>query len=184
MNQDKFSTSFKDKSKNGSHSKIELEVEDDKTKQHDHDVPIQDKRTNEQQTTKNILDFPDEVLLCILKNLDKNDLKNLRLCCTRFSRLALDKSLWTYDYRKEPILPSQMEPYETFLEPLTYTLAIRGDFQQYSENLLGLLFFSKVKQICRALRTLIIEDYYIIADEVSFTCFENIYTIRTHTTNC
>ncbi|XP_020296441.1 uncharacterized protein LOC109861277 isoform X2 [Pseudomyrmex gracilis] len=161
MNQDKPLTFFEGKPRKGSHSKVELEVEDDKTKQHDHDVPIQDKKTNEQQTTKNILDFPDEVLFCIFKNVDPNDLNNLRLCCTRFARLAADKFLWSLDYRKTPILPSQMESYETFLKPLTYSLAIRGDFQHGNENILLPYFCFKLRQICRILSKLIIEEYYI-----------------------
>ncbi|XP_020297849.1 uncharacterized protein LOC109862265 [Pseudomyrmex gracilis] len=179
MDQDKPSTSFEGKPRKRTHSKIELEVEDDKTQQHDRDVPIQEKKTNKQQTTKTILDFPDEVLLCIFKNMDINNLKNLRLCCTRFSRVAADKILWNLDYSKEPILPSQMEPYETFLQPLTHTLAIRGDFQQDSENLLGHLFFSKVKQICRILNTLKIENYFINMDEVYFTFYKTIYSMYT-----
>ncbi|XP_020294129.1 uncharacterized protein LOC109859874 [Pseudomyrmex gracilis] len=162
MNQEKSSISFEGKPRKQSHSKVNLEVESDKTKQHNHDVPIQDKKT-EQQTTKNILDFPDEVLLCIFKNVnDSTDLNNLRLCCTRFARLAADTSVWNLDYRKEPILPCQMEPYETFLKPLTYSLAIRGDYYQSKDNFLLPCFFLKLRQICQRLRTLIIEEYVIV----------------------
>ncbi|XP_020297851.1 uncharacterized protein LOC109862266 [Pseudomyrmex gracilis] len=165
MNPDKPSTSFEGKPSQRTHSNIDLEVEGDKKNQLHHDVPIQDKKTNEQQTT-NILDFPDEVLLCILKNVDISDLKNLRLCCTRLSRLAEDKFLWKLDYRKKPILVSQMLPYDTFLEPLTHTLAIRGDFDQDWKNLLSCFFFSEIKQICQVLNTLIIEDFYISVEEI------------------
>ncbi|XP_020297790.1 uncharacterized protein LOC109862211 isoform X2 [Pseudomyrmex gracilis] len=162
MNPDKLLTSFEGKDRKRSHSKVELEVEVDKTKQHDYDVPIRNKKTKEQQTIKNILDFPDEVLLCIFKNVTPNDLNNLRLCCTNFARLAADKFLWILDYRKETILPSQMKPYKTFLKPLTYSLAIRGDFKHGNRNILSPYFFFKLRQICRILRTLIIEQYYIL----------------------
>ncbi|XP_020296444.1 uncharacterized protein LOC109861280 [Pseudomyrmex gracilis] len=174
MNQDKLSTSFEGKPRKGSHSKVELEVEGDKTKQHDHDVPIRDKNTNKQQTTTNILDFPDEILFCIFKNVDPNDLNNLRLCCTKFARLAADKFLWSFDYRKTPILPSQMEPYETFLKPLTYSLAIRGDFKHSYRNILLPNFFLKLRQICRRLRKLIIEQNYIVITKDTSTTLEKL----------
>ncbi|XP_020297336.1 uncharacterized protein LOC109861902 [Pseudomyrmex gracilis] len=171
MNQNNPSTSFEGKPRNRSHSKVDLEVESDKTKQHNHDVPIQDKKTNEQQTTKNILDFPDEVLFRIFKNVDLNDLNNLRLCCTRFARLAADKLLWSLDYRKTPIFPSRMEPYKTFLKPLTYSLAIRGDFKHGNKNILPPYFFFKLLKICRMLSKLIIEEYYIPTKWISEVFF-------------
>ncbi|XP_020297940.1 uncharacterized protein LOC109862326 [Pseudomyrmex gracilis] len=132
-----------------------------------------------QRTHSNIdLEVEDEVLLNIFKNVDVNDLKNLRLCCTRLSRLAEDKFLWKLDYRKKPILVSQMLPYDTFLEPLTHILAIRGDFDQNWKNLLSCFFFSEIKQICRVLNTLIIEDFYISVKEITTTLATTIEDLK------
>ncbi|XP_020294124.1 uncharacterized protein LOC109859870 isoform X2 [Pseudomyrmex gracilis] len=172
MNPDEPSTSSESTPRKRTHSNIELEVEIEQTKQQKHDVPIQVKKTKEHQAT-NILDYPDILLSRIFQHVDKEDLRNLRLCCTRFSKIILRSSsrlhsyFWTYDYSNKPILPSQMEPYENFLDPLTHTLELRGDLKQREKNILDRLFFFQVKQICQILHTLKLQDYFINLDEVT-----------------
>ncbi|XP_020294119.1 uncharacterized protein LOC109859869 [Pseudomyrmex gracilis] len=166
MNPDEPLTSSESKPRKRTHSNIELEVESEQTKQQEHDVPIQGKKAKDHQAT-NILDCPDILLFRIFQHVDKEDLRNLSLCCTKFSRIALHKFFWTCDCDNEPILPFQMDPYETFLEPLTHTLDIRGDYERGRENILGHLFFFQVKQICQILHTLKLQNYFINLDEVT-----------------
>ncbi|XP_020296438.1 uncharacterized protein LOC109861276 isoform X2 [Pseudomyrmex gracilis] len=180
MNPDEPSTSSESKPRKRTHSNIELEVESEQTKQQEH-VPIQEKKAKERQAT-NILDCPDILLFRIFQHVDKEDLRNLSLCCTKFSRIALHEVFWTYDYTNKPILPSQMEPYENFLEPLTHTLKIRGDFKQKTENILERSFFFQVKQICQILHTLKLRNYLINLDEVTPEMSTNI--VRLLFSNC
>ncbi|XP_020289375.1 uncharacterized protein LOC109857472 isoform X2 [Pseudomyrmex gracilis] len=160
--------SFEEEPREGTSSKteqVQVEVKVDKKKKQDLDV--QENLVN----ISKIFDFSDGDLLRVLKTVDKKVLKNLRLCCERLSMLMLDESLWILDHRKEPMIPSQMLPYENFLEPLTHSLAVRGDFERNIDNILGHLFFYKLQEICRLLKELIIEDYYINIHEVTMQQF-------------
>ncbi|XP_020294125.1 uncharacterized protein LOC109859871 [Pseudomyrmex gracilis] len=162
---------FKEEPRKRTRSNTELEIKSDK------------KQKQPVQQTRNLLDLPNEILLYIMKYVDRKDLKNLRLCCYRLSRLALDKSFWTMDYRKKSYLLEfyPFVQYEHILEPLTVCLALCGTFYRrnrivdtvkisfYRNPIEPLLFFTLQK--CRMLKELSIEEYYFNTDEVTIQKF-------------
>lgn len=55
-----------------------------------------------------------------------------------------------------------------FLQPITTSLAVRGNFVSGKCSALTQKFFKNVKTLCNQLKELIIEEYYINGDKVYF----------------
>ncbi|XP_024880402.1 uncharacterized protein LOC112460116 [Temnothorax curvispinosus] len=120
----------------------------------------------------NILEFSDDVLLNILKYLHPQDLMAISLCCQRFAQLAQDRTLWRrVDFRTNPILLDDLNQYMKFLQPITMSLAIRGNLICREGSSLTQKFFNNVKTLCDQLKELIIEEYYINGDKIHITDF-------------
>lgn len=89
-------------------------------------------------------------------------------CCQRLSQVAHDKTLWRrIDFRASPILLNDLEKYMKFLQPITTTLAIRGNLYTEEDASLSPCFFNSIKTTCTQLKELIIEEYYINGDKVN-----------------
>ncbi|XP_020277496.1 uncharacterized protein LOC109851642 isoform X2 [Pseudomyrmex gracilis] len=122
-------------------------------------------------TSPNILEFSDDVLLYILKYLDPQDLMTLSLCCQRFARLTQDRTLWrNVDFRTQPMVLDDFDKYTKFLQPMTTSLAIRGDLVS-NNTVLTQSFLKNVRTLCKQLKELIIEDYHINGDKIPITDF-------------
>ncbi|TGZ49508.1 uncharacterized protein [Temnothorax longispinosus] len=120
----------------------------------------------------NILEFSDDVLLNILKYLHPQDLMAISLCCQRFAQLAQDRTLWRrVDFRTNPILLDDLNQYMKFLQPITMSLAIRGNLICREGSSLTQKFFNNMKTLCDQLKELIIEEYYINGDKIHITDF-------------
>ncbi|KAL6254180.1 uncharacterized protein LOC105427683 [Pogonomyrmex barbatus] len=120
----------------------------------------------------NILEFSDDVLLNILKYLHPQDLMAISLCCQRFAQLTQDRTLWRrVDFRTKPILLDDLNQYMKFLQPITMSLAIRGNLISREYSSLTQSFFNNVKTLCDQLKELIIEEYYINGDKIHITDF-------------
>uniref|UniRef100_A0A1B6D9M2 F-box domain-containing protein n=1 Tax=Clastoptera arizonana TaxID=38151 RepID=A0A1B6D9M2_9HEMI len=82
------------------------------------------------KTNKNeysLLDFSDDVLLEILKNLNTGDLINLGQSCTRLEQLIRDRTLWgNVDLRTSDINGSSLKDYVNYLLPNTKSFAVKG----------------------------------------------------------
>ncbi|XP_012219174.1 uncharacterized protein [Linepithema humile] len=119
----------------------------------------------------NILSFSDDVLLNIVKYLHPQDLMAISLCCQRFAQLTQDRTLWRrVDFRVKPILLDDLIKYMKFLQPLTLSLAIRGNLSS-GTSALTQNFFDHVRTQCNQLKELIIEEYYIHGDKIQITDF-------------
>ncbi|KAL6443454.1 hypothetical protein ACFW04_002949 [Cataglyphis niger] len=134
-----------------------------------------EKITNLSRVTSspNILEFSDDVLLNILKYLYPQDLMAVSLCCHRLAQLIQDRTLWRrVDFRIKPMLLNDLNQYMKFLQPITMSLAMRGNFVsgECSEHLTQ-RFFENVKALCNQLKELIIEEYYINGDKIQITDF-------------
>lgn len=128
--------------------------------------------TNLNGTSLNILEFSDDVLLNILKFLYPQDLMAISLCCQRFAQLTQDRTLWRrVDFRTKPIFLDDLNQYMKFLQPITMSLAMRGDLISHERSSLTLKFFNNVKMLCDQLKELIIEEYYINGDKIHITDF-------------
>lgn len=55
-----------------------------------------------------------------------------------------------------------------FLQPITMSLAIRGNFVRGKCPALTQGFFENAKTLCNQLKELVIEKYYINGDKVNF----------------
>jgi len=55
-----------------------------------------------------------------------------------------------------------------FLQPITMSLAMRGNLISRERSSLTQRFFNNVKTLCDQLKELIIEEYYINGDKVYF----------------
>jgi len=55
-----------------------------------------------------------------------------------------------------------------FLQPITMSLAMRGNLISRDRSSLTQRFFNNVKTLCDQLKELIIEEYYINGDKVYF----------------
>lgn len=81
---------------------------------------------------------------------------------------------------------AQLDKYEIFMQPATKSLAIRGPMDNFKLSELHLNFLKTVASKCSQLEDLIIEDYYINRDKVSFVNQKNTskillkYTIFCH----
>ncbi|XP_077272092.1 uncharacterized protein LOC143902788 [Temnothorax americanus] len=127
---------------------------------------------NGRTSSLNILEFSDDVLLNILKYLHPQDLMAISLCCQRFAQLAQDRTLWRrVDFRTNPILLDNLNQYMKFLQPITMSLAIRGNLICREGSSLTQKFFNNVKTLCDQLKELIIEEYYINGDKIHITDF-------------
>ncbi|XP_070517004.1 uncharacterized protein [Cardiocondyla obscurior] len=123
-------------------------------------------------TSLNILEFSDDVLLNILKYLHPQDLMAISLCCQRFAQLAQDRTLWRrVDFRVNPVMLEDLNQYMKFLQPITMSLAMRGDLICREGSSLTQGFFNNVKTLCGQLKELIIEEYYINGDKIHITDF-------------
>lgn len=71
------------------------------------------------------------------------------------------------DFRIKPILLDDLIKYMKFLQPLTLSLAIRGDLSP-GTSALTQNFFDHMRTQCNQLKELIIEEYYIHGDKVYF----------------
>ncbi|XP_072751881.1 uncharacterized protein [Anoplolepis gracilipes] len=118
-----------------------------------------------------ILEFSDDVLLNILGYLYPQDLMAVSLCCHRLAQLTQDRTLWRrVDFRTKPMLLNDLNQYIKFLQPITMSLAIRGNFVS-GNSALTQKFFTNIKTLCNQLKELIIEEYYINGDEIQITDF-------------
>ncbi|XP_011879226.1 PREDICTED: uncharacterized protein LOC105568294 [Vollenhovia emeryi] len=127
---------------------------------------------NGRKPSRNILSFSDDVLLNILKYVHPQDLMAISLCCVRFAQLAHDRTLWRrVDFRKNPILLDDLNQYMKFLQPITMSLAMRGNLICREGSSLTQRFFNNVKTLCDQLKELIIEEYYINGDKIHITDF-------------
>lgn len=92
--------------------------------------------------------------------------------CQRLAQVAQDKTLWRrVDFRATPILLNDLKEYIKFLQPITTSLAMRGDLYCENDAELSPYFLNSVKATCTQLKELIIEEYCINADKVSLTIF-------------
>lgn len=90
-------------------------------------------------------------------------------CCQRFAQLAQDRTLWRrVDFRTNPILLDDLNQYMKFLQPITMSLAMRGNLICQEGSSLTQRFFNNVKTLCDRIKELIIEEYYINGDKVYF----------------
>ncbi|GAB1864358.1 F-box lrr-repeat protein 12 [Camponotus japonicus] len=122
-------------------------------------------------TSPNILEFSDDVLLNILKYLYPQDLMAVSLCCHRLAQLTQDRTLWRkVDFRPNPMFLNDLNRYMKFLQPITMSLAIRGNFHDKCPALTQ-RFFENVKTLCNQLKELVIEEYYINGDKIQITDF-------------
>ncbi|CAL7935418.1 unnamed protein product [Xylocopa violacea] len=113
-----------------------------------------------------ILDFSDDVLLNIFKFLNPKDLMAISLSCQRLARVAQDMTLWRrVDFRASPILLNDLKEYIRFLQPMTTSLAIRGNLFYENDAELSPCFFNSIKTTCTDLKELIIEEYRINGDK-------------------
>ena len=129
-------------------------------------------KTNDAVPRPHILAFSDDVLLNIFKYLNPQDLIAVSLCCQRLDQVAQDKTLWRrVDFRASPILSKDLRKYIKFLQPMTTSLAIRGNL--YSDGKIGLgpYFFKSISVTCTQLKELVIEKYYINGNTVQITNF-------------
>ncbi|KMQ88071.1 f-box lrr-repeat protein 12 [Lasius niger] len=127
---------------------------------------------NRVTSSANILEFSDDVLLNILKYLYPQDLMAVSLCCHRFAQLTQDRTLWRrVDFRTKPLLLNDLNRYMKFLQPITTSLAVRGNFVSGKCSALTQKFFKNVKTLCNQLKELIIEEYYINGDKIQITDF-------------
>jgi len=55
-----------------------------------------------------------------------------------------------------------------FLQPITMSLAMRGNLTFRERSSLTQRFFKNVKMLCKQLKELIIEEYYINGNKVCF----------------
>ncbi|KYM76914.1 F-box/LRR-repeat protein 12 [Atta colombica] len=123
-------------------------------------------------TSLHILEFSDDVLLNILKYLYPQDLMTISLCCQRFAQLTQDRTLWRRaDFRTKPIYLEDLNQYMKFLQPITMSLAMRGNLISRERSSLTQRFFNNVKTLCDQLKELIIEEYYINGDKIHITDF-------------
>ncbi|XP_011057486.1 PREDICTED: uncharacterized protein LOC105147868 isoform X2 [Acromyrmex echinatior] len=123
-------------------------------------------------TSLHILEFSDDVLLNILKYLHPQDLMAISLCCQRFAQLTQDRTLWRRaDFRTKPIYLEDLNQYMKFLQPITMSLAMRGNLISRERSSLTQRFFNNVKTLCDQLKELIIEEYYINGDKIHITDF-------------
>lgn len=91
-------------------------------------------------------------------------------CCQRFARLTQDRTLWrNVDFRTHPIVLDDFDKYAKFLQPMTTSLAIRGDLVS-NNTVLTQSFLKNVRTLCKQLKELIIEDYHINGDKVYYIC--------------
>ncbi|CAL7935419.1 unnamed protein product [Xylocopa violacea] len=119
-----------------------------------------------------ILDFSDDVLLNIFKFLNPKDLMAISLSCQRLARVAQDMTLWRrVDFRASPILLNDLKEYIRFLQPMTTSLAIRGNLFYENDAELSPCFFNSIKTTCTDLKELIIEEYRINGDKIQITDF-------------
>lgn len=99
--------------------------------------------------------------------------------CQRLAQIVQDKTLWRrVDFRATPILLNDLKEYVKFLQPITISLAIRGDLYRENDTELSLCFFNCIKTTCIQLKELIIEEYCINGDEVSLISFTFIGEIK------
>lgn len=63
---------------------------------------------------------------------------------------------------------SDLNRYMKFLQPITMSLAIRGNFVRGKCSALTQRFFENIKTLCNQLKELVIEEYYINGDKVHF----------------
>ncbi|XP_015607355.1 uncharacterized protein LOC107273547 isoform X2 [Cephus cinctus] len=133
---------------------------------------VEDGQTNGRMAHPNMLDLSDDVLLNIMKYLNPQDLMSLSSCCQRLDQVTQDRTLWAnVDFRSRSMLLHELEKYVKFLQPLTTSLAIRGN--QDPEKFTGLSqsFFNAIKVVCNQLKELIIEDYCIDGNKIQITDF-------------
>lgn len=132
----------------------------------------ENEKTNDIIIHPHVLDFSDDVLLNILKYLNPKDLMTISLSCQRLAQIVQDKTLWRrVDFRATPILLNDLKEYIKFLQPITISLAIRGDLYCENDTELSLCFFNCIKTTCIQLKELIIEEYCINGDEIQITDF-------------
>ncbi|XP_076758946.1 uncharacterized protein LOC143428120 isoform X4 [Xylocopa sonorina] len=125
----------------------------------------EDKREND-IIYPHILDFSDDVLLNIFKFLNPKDLMAISLSCQRLARVAQDMTLWRrVDFRASPILLNDLKEYIRFLQPMTTSLAMRGNLFYENDAELSPCFFNSIKTTCTDLKELIIEEYRINGDK-------------------
>ncbi|KAG7202364.1 hypothetical protein KM043_018690 [Ampulex compressa] len=119
-----------------------------------------------------ILEFSDDVLLNILKYLSPQDLMSLSLCCQRLCQVAQDRTLWRrIDFRETPVLLNDLRKYIKFLQPMTTSLAMRGNLRSEKYSGLTQKFFNTIKTLCTQLKELIMEEYHINGDKIQITDF-------------
>ncbi|XP_032685346.1 uncharacterized protein LOC116850786 isoform X2 [Odontomachus brunneus] len=127
---------------------------------------------NDVTSCPHILDFSDDVLLNILKYLPPQDLLAVSLCCQRLIQVAQDRTLWRkVDFRSKPVLLEDLKPYMKFLQPMTTSLAMRGNLFSGKNSALTQNFFNKIRTRCNQLKELIIEEYHIDGDKIQITDF-------------
>ncbi|XP_016918450.1 uncharacterized protein LOC108001770 isoform X1 [Apis cerana] len=132
----------------------------------------ENEKTNNIIIHPHILDFSDDVLLNIFKYLNPKDLMAINLSCQRLGQIAQDKTLWRrVDFRETPMLLNDLKEYIKFLQPITTSLAMRGDLYCEHDTELSPCFFNSIKTICTQLKELIIEEYCINGDKIQITDF-------------
>ncbi|XP_058798240.1 uncharacterized protein LOC131668243 isoform X2 [Phymastichus coffea] len=130
---------------------------------------IQEEKENKY---RGLLDLSDDVVLHIFKFVSAVDLMSLYLCCTRFNRLCCDRTLWkSLDLSDTHLSASDLDKYETFMQPATKLLFIRGNIGASELSELHLNFLNIVASKCPKLEDLIIEDYYINRHQIQIQHF-------------
>lgn len=88
-------------------------------------------------------------------------------CCQRLAQVAHDRTLWRrVDFRSKPMLWDDLKSYMKFLQPMTTSLAMRGDLFSGKDSALTQHFFSNIRVLCNHLKELNIEEYHINGDRV------------------
>ncbi|XP_066582673.1 uncharacterized protein [Prorops nasuta] len=119
-----------------------------------------------------ILDFSDDLLLYILKYLTPQDLRSLSLCCQRLYQITQDRTLWKYaDFRTMPMSLEDLRNYVRFFQPVTESIAIRGNLASKCAAKVNKDFISTIKTRCKQIKELVIEECWINGSEVQITDF-------------
>ncbi|XP_001608169.1 uncharacterized protein LOC100124249 [Nasonia vitripennis] len=119
-----------------------------------------------------LLDLSDDVLLHIFKYLSSFDLMSLHLCCTRLHNLCYDRTLWrTVDLRAQHLPLEELNEYMKFIQPVTKTVAIRGNKRKSEFPELDQSFLNTLNSKCGNLQELILEDYSILRGNIQIKNF-------------
>ncbi|KAK2586450.1 hypothetical protein KPH14_010725 [Odynerus spinipes] len=135
-------------------------------------IKYEEKRQTNGISHPHLLDFCDDILLNILKYLSPQELMALSLCSQRLAQVTRDRTLWRkVDFRTIPMSLNDIDRYTKFFQPMTTSVAMRGDLHSNKCSGLTQKFFDTLNTHCGQLKELIIEDYHIDGDKVQITDF-------------